>query len=905
MPVGFIATLGAWLHPETSGRSAGLTESRTQFRAGVVGAVCIASAIAALALGISELAMSKNADASAADSAGQTTLVAIILIAFSVFTPQAIFRTRNAARTRELLDNPSTPIQPWQASTLNFDAVLVGGMLAGLYLEPWLTLDLFIIALVVKMLTTTGPRLQADPNARFHVLIEAWMSAAVGLVAFVIVSPLAATVNYNRSPWPMVLAGLAAMALGLGFNATQRWVYATARPWALLIDATDSHRIIVALVSAGLAWSVAWADSAMRTLDNSGPLLEIKLSSLAVFVAGWLLLWCASIWMWRRDAKRTLSLWGEHQAQIVVRLAGGSLSNELARRAALPTVARMAIAIFGATRAMSVVDYGGGRMNTCLVGRDRYESTPVLDASALQAFPHMHVNCYPNPSVLNMTGVTIASWLWPGWFITRSPAILAQFSNLAALTLVMPMLGDAESSDEKSFDHFFDAIHQWPTLAAFGQAVQRMQARADTNPHSDSLVVAVLAIDEFGALNGGRFEQAAVAQIARMAMAHEPFAGHDIFMAYQAPGRIWLALAGGPIVRNSITLLRELQQTINDQGSVPAHRLAVDVHVSISMGYAAHQVDDFTQEGLIATAESRLAADASTRNSFIIDSMLTYDIRPEDIIGESEMPLTALDVLQQLKDEQDLSAFPLQLRRIDDASTMAVQALMLEVGWNRVIGNVDLSRPADFTTLINRQPELAAVGTQIMIDQLLEVMSQVDRHCSARLPVMLPLPSVLLGPDVGHLALPNLVSPRLDRSQSARTVVLLDRIAGGSGQSLRVLADRGFHIAVSASAAAEADPDDLVGWSRWAIMFPQAMLQGLTGVDALTIQQTVTAISGHGTRLIGEVDRYIDPRALLRQGITWIISPDETSDEVATALRDSRELMLAVDAVNQRGFASG
>ncbi|MDP2014321.1 MAG: hypothetical protein Q8L05_08860, partial [Actinomycetota bacterium] len=271
----------------------------------------------------------------------------------------------------------------------------------------------------------------------------------------------------------------------------------------------------------------------------------------------------------------------------------------------------------------------------------------------------------------------------------------------------------------------------------------------------------------------------------------------------------------------------------------------------------------------------------------------------------SEMPLTALDVLQQLKDEQDLSAFPLQLRRIDDASTMAVQALMLEVGWNRVIGNVDLSRPADFTTLINRQPELAAVGTQIMIEQLLEVMSQVDRHCSARLPVMLPLPSVLLGPDVGHLALPNLVSPRLDRSQSARTVVLLDRIAGGSGQSLRVLADRGFHIAVSASAAAEADPDDLVGWSRWAIMFPQAMLQGLTGVDALTIQQTVTAISGHGTRLIGEVDRYIDPRALLRQGITWIISPDETSDEVATALRDSRELMLAVDAVNQRGFASG
>lgn len=885
-----IAALGAWLHPETVVPNSDSAGSRIQFRAGVIGAFCIATAFSALSLGIWALTMSAHIDANPHSSLVEPTVVAIVLIAFSVFTPQAIFRTRTAARTRELLDNPSTPIQPWQATTLSFDAVLVAGMLAGLYLEPWLTLDLFIVALLIKLLATTGPRLQSDPNARFHVLIEVWMSAAVGLMAYIIVSPLAATVNYNRSPWPMVLAGLAAMVLGLAFNSAQRWVYATRRPWALLIDATDSRRLVVALVSAALAWLVAWADTTMRA--DAGPALEIDLSSLGVFIAGWLLLWCASIWMWRRDGKRTLILWGEHQAQIVVRMAAGSLSPELARRAALPTVARMAISIFGATRAMSVVDYGGGRMNTCLVARDRYESAPILDATALRVFPHMQLNCYPNPGELNMTGVTIASWLWPGWFITRSRSILAEFSNLAALTLVTPMLGDSQGSEEESFDNYFDPIHRWPTPAAFERAVQRMQARADANPHSDSLVIAVLSIDDFGALNGGRFEQAAVAQVVRLTMGHKEFAGHDLFIAYEAPGLIWLALAGGPIVRNGIGLVRGLQQVINEHGSVPAHRLDVEVHVSVSMGYAAHQVDDFTLSGLMTTAQNRLAADVGTRNPFMVDSLLTYDIRPEDIIGEPEMPLTVVDVLQQLGAQPDSAQFPLQFQPITSAATGGLQALLLGIGWDRIIGNVQLSSPTDFAMLINRQAELAAAGTQIMVGRLMDAMEDVDGQCDARLPIVLPLPSILLEADAGHLALPNLLSPRLDRSQSARTVVLINRIGRGSGQSLRVLADRGFNIAVTAAAAAAADPDDLTGWTRWAILFPQAMLQGPVGIDALTIQQTVAAIGCQGTRLIGEVDNYADVRSLGRQGISWLVDPDRKSEQLALSLQQSKDVKI-------------
>ena len=398
---------------------------------------------------------------------------------------------------------------------------------------------------------------------------------------------------------------------------------------------------------------------------------------------------------------------------------------------------------------------------------------------------------------------------------------------------------------------------------------------------------AVLSIDEFGALNGGRFEQAAVAQVARLAMGHREFAGHDLFVAYEAPGRIWIALAGGPIVRNGISLLRGLQQDINDRGSIPAHRLDVDVHVSISMGYAAHQVDDFTLAGLKSTAELRLLADANTRNPFMVDNLANYDIRPEDIIGEPEMPFTAVDVLQQLTSDMDSDEFPLQIRRVSHATTGIAEALLVETGWNRVIGNVQLSCPTDFAMLINRQAELAAVGTHIVIGRLLEVMDQLDKASASRLPILVPLPSVLLEPDAGHLALPNLISPRLDRSQCARTVALVDRIPLGSGQSLRVLADRGLNIAVTASAAANADPDDLAGWPRWAIVFPQSMVQGSVGIDALTIQQTVAAIGCHGTKLIGEADGYAAGRGFSRQGITWVVDPKTSSDHAAGALQDS------------------
>ena len=179
----------------------------------------------------------------------------------------------------------------------------------------------------------------------------------------------------------------------------------------------------------------------------------------------------------------------------------------------------------------------------------------------------------------------------------------------------------------------FDDVSRWPTLAAFEEAVDRMRQRADQSPHTDSLLIGVYAIDEFGALSGGRFEQAAIAQVMRLCLGHQDFAGHDLFVAYEAPGRIWVALGGGPIIRTGVGLLRRLQQHVNDHGSVPSAKLDVDIHVSVSFGYAAHQVDEFTCAGLMATALDRLASDQSARSPFAIDDLLGFDIRPEDIIG--------------------------------------------------------------------------------------------------------------------------------------------------------------------------------------------------------------------------------------------------------------------------------
>ncbi len=301
---------------------------------------------------------------------------------------------------------------------------------------------------------------------------------------------------------------------------------------------------------------------------------------------------------------------------------------------------------------------------------------------------------YAVPGHANTSGVTVAGWLWTGSFMTRSASIVQRFTELATAAVLTPVVAANDDRNTAAFELMFDDVNRWPTLAAFEEAVDRMRRRSDQNPHTDSLLIGVYAIDDFGALAGGRFEQAAVAQVLRLALGHQDFAGHDLFAAYEAPGRLWVALGGGPIIRNGIELLRGLQQHINDHGAVPSARLDVDVHVSVSFGYAAHQVDDFSREGLMAMALSRLSSDQSARNPFAIDDLMGYDISPEDIIGQPDLPVTAVDVMHLLVADHRMpttASFTTQFTPITQVDSGATDAVWAQIGWERSFGTLDLT----------------------------------------------------------------------------------------------------------------------------------------------------------------------------------------------------------------------
>ena len=877
-------SVGAWLHPVSAFRRRSQPERQIQRRAGIVGIVCILTGLLAAGAAVAAIVLGDDSAASGVPAFGAAALPgALVLVAISVFAPQAVFRTRNAALTREVLSNPSTPIRPWRSTTITFDAVLVGALLAGLYFDGALTLAFFGLAFVARVVFQSRRELSADPNARFHSVTLAWSSAVTGAAAFLVVKPLSASVSASGSILPLLFAAIAAMYVGLAFNAVERWVSGDRTRWAFARDAVDTRRIVVALVSALIAWLVSVVGTWVGDSYPSASELAGSLAGLGIFLASWLILWYASIRLWRRDALRTMALWSAHQAEIVARLTDGSLRPELAARAALPVTTRMAVSIFGATRAMAVVDDGHGSVTSNLVGVDVYDNAPAPDPRSLATLPHLRMPLYSVPDHPNSSSVTVAGWLWPGWFMTRSQAIVHQFTELATTTLLTPVIASDDDRMATAFDTMFDDVNRWPTLAAFEQAVARLRTRADASPQTDSLIVAVYAIDEFGALAGGRFEQAAVAQVMRLALGNPDFAGHDVFAAYEDPGRLWVALGGGPIIRNGIALLRGLQQHINDRGAVPSARMDVDVHVSVSFGYAAHQVDDFTYDGLLATARNRLMADQGSRDPFNVDNLLSYDIRPEDIIGEPEAPVTAVDVLTHLRADHTSaagSAFTTRFLPVTDLDTGATEALVVSTGWQRSFGSLDLAQPENFRSLVNRQAELATEATRVVLERLKAVFAEADALGHADLPVIVWMPPILLNSDAGELALPNLVTPSLDRSECARTVLLVDDVPVGGGQALRLLADRGLHIAVTAGAAAAADPTDLFGWQRWAILFPQHVVQGPSGVDSLTIQQTASAIGTHDTRLIAIGDERLDTRDLALNNVHWAVDPGHAHESV-------------------------
>lgn len=861
-PAGPLRAAGRWLAPATREPNLATPQLRIGLIGVLFGSLWVAAIITAFALMYSDIGD---------EIPGPDVLLAgIVLVAISVFTPQALFRTGTESSTKRILASPTRPIAPWSTSTISFNAILVGAMLAGLYAEPVIAFLLFSLAYLVRMTILARRDVDRDPNARFHQLTAAFTAMLIASIAYSIVRPLASAVTLDFSVIPLLLAGVVALYVGLILNAIDRWARCERRGWAAARDLVDVRRLLVAAVSAGIAWIVAVTGEILPRIDGD-PTDKVlpALAALGVFLACWLALWAISISVWRTEGKRTLALWRSQQSVILTRLADGSLDPDLAFKAALNITSRMAAVVFGATRVLTISDDGGGTVSQSVVHTDVYPGAPDTAPSAPTSptsptSPASRSGMRIPLSVDSRTtsSVTISDCLLPGRFLTRSRSVVNEFSELAMIGLLAPELGRSTDRNSLAFATMFDGT--WPSMNALDQAMLAMRERFDRAPHLSSLIVGVYAINEFSALAGGRHEHAAVSHVMRSALSSPLFTGTEVFVAYESPGRIWVAVSGGPIIRNTIQLLRDLQDSLNSFGRAASSATDLEVFVSVSFGYAAHQVDDLSPEGLIQTARDRLAADQSARNPLSDPDFSTLELTPELFTRTEPTPVTVDSLLDGMTRDRGSEAFITESLPILSTAGESLEGLLLSVGWAREFRYYDMRQPENLLKAVNRQPHLAALAAEISLDALL---TELDRTQTC----MIRMPSVLLHPEAGELALPNLLVPKLDRIQCQRTVLLFDEIPAGGGETLRMLADRGLGIAVTASAAASANAGDLAGWSRWAIVFPTHVMQGVHGVDELTITQTASAGANAGTRLIGMTHGPIDRREALSRGITAVI----------------------------------
>mgnify|MGYP006963601069 CR=1 FL=1 len=856
-PAGPLRAAGRWLAPATSGPDQATRQLRTGLLGVLFAGIWAAAIIAAFALLYSDIG--------AGVPAPDVLLAGLALVAISVFTPQALFRTGTESSTKRILASPNRPIAPWSTSTISFNAILVGAMLAGLYAEPVIAFLLFSLAYVIRISVLTRRESERDPNTRFHQLTAAFTAMLLASIAYSIVRPLASAVVVNHSVVPLLLAGIVALYIGLILNAVDRWARCERRGWAAARDLVDLRRLLVAAVSAGITWIVAITGEFIPqvTGDPTDTTLP-AVAALGVFLACWLALWAISISIWRTEARRTLALWRSQQSVIFTRLADGSLDPDLAAKAALSITSRMAAVVFGATRVLTINDDGEGNMSQGVVRTDVYPGTPESHPTSPAGRSGMRIPLSVDGRTTS--SVTISGCLLPGRFLMRSRTLVDEFSELATIGLLAPELSRNADRNSIAYAAMFDGA--WPSMNALDQAMLAMRERFDRAPHLSSLIVGVYSINEFAALAGGRHEHAAVSHVMRSALSSPLFTGTEVFVAYESPGRIWIAVGGGPIIRNTIQLLRDLQDSLNSFGRAASSSTDLEVFVSVSFGYAAHQVDDLSPEGLIQTARDRLAADQSARNPLSDPDFSTLELTPELFTRTEPTPVTVDSLLDGMTRDRGTEAFITERHPILSTSHGSLEASLVSVGWAREFKYYDMRQPENLLKAVNRQPHLAALAAEISLDSLLHELDS-SPMC------MIQMPAVLLHPEAGELALPNLIVPKLDHVQCQRTVLLFDEIPAGGGETLRMLADRGLNIALTAAAAASANSHDLSGWPRWAIVFPAHVMQGVHGIDDLTITQTASAGATAGTRMIGIIDGLVDMRKAQSCGISDVIAMQE------------------------------
>lgn len=844
-------------------------------RAGLVSLIWLVTGLAATAIGVTLTLINPDSFMTFRDSndSGHPE-IAIAFVLISVFAPQAVFRTRSRIRTEQLLSDPSTPMRRWDQTTLTFDAMLIGAMLAGLYYNPGAALGCFGLALTVRV--AIACRRTKNHVAPYDAIRRGWSALAIAVVAYLVVRPLAGSVIEERSMVPFLLAGVIAMCLQIAVNAVDRWVRLDAEPWALGRDVMDARRIVIAVVSAGIAWMVCATGEWVSHQPGPDAVMWSVAAGLAVYVGSWFVLWIVSIVVWRAEALRILRLWGDHQARILARMSDGSLDPALVARAASTTTARMGMSIYGARGAV-VRLADGSTPQSFTVDQD---AVRVADAGALLTGPYVSVDLQLDPLQLGGDSIFLAGLNAPGRFLRHSRLATSLFRKLAMETLTVPEIANRGTTSSVAFASMFDSGIGLPTLSAFVEAVSRMRELSDSKGSLSSVTVGVFGVEDFVGLTEGRLDRSVISNLALEISRQAAEFGAMSFVAYENPGQVWAAFHAGPMARNSVAALQNARDAFSGDRTVAGG--AISLNAQISLGTAVYQVDELGVTDLLQVARDRCAADRQARNPLLSMQFSgvereMHDFGPEDIIGADKDRLAPSDLYTALSEDRSSDEIVCLLTPIVNIGRHGSDALMVDIGWNHRIGSVDLSDPANFIRAVNRQTSLAALAAEIIIDHAQLILGDADGLGFSQALVVVSMPALLLHPDAGVYALPNIAGSRMDLRESARTVLLFDAVPHGSGQALRLLADRGFHIALTAGAAATADPMDLTGWRRWGLIVGSHVLDGPRGIDALTIQQTLSALAGVGTRVIGMVDGPVDEGSLKSHQINWVIDSRQSS----------------------------
>lgn len=786
-------------------------------------------------------------------------LAGVVLVAISVFAPQAIFRTHTESATRHILDNPAQPISPWRRATVSVDMVLVGAIIGSVFVAPILAFALFASAFLLRVFVLVRATAAIDPNARYHQISEVWNSAATAAIAYALLQPFTEDIALDHQFWPVLYVAVVATIFHICFTWISRWAEGSVTWRDLRNDLLDARRLLIAAVIAGIAWLITVVGMWMflNSSDQANPVLPV-LVALSIFLLSWLILWIASIRVWHSEARRTLRMWRTQQVLIAQRLADGSMDPALAVKAAAATVTRIAAVVFGAGHARTLAEVHGDRLDV-RVDAGRY-------ANAQQGF-----SARTTRLDLGRDGeVIVADCLLPGRFMLTTSALVLDFTESASLALHVPELAWQGDGDAEAFTAMFDG--NWPGPRAFERAVARMRERFDAHPHLSSLVLGVFSINEFAAITGGVHEQAAISHVVRSVLTSTVFRGADVFVAYERPGRIWLAVSGGPIIRNAIQGMRDVQESLNTFGRAGSSANDLDIFVSVSFGYAALQVDDVTYEGLIQSALDRLATDQAARNPLAeadFSSLDTLELTPELFTRTESTPVTVENLYDGMLSDRGTDRFRVTTDPIITTATGASEGVLVNIGWERQFRHFDMRSPGNLLKAVERQPRLAALAAQISIDAARPALGSHDH-------VMVRMPAILLHPEAGEFSLPNLIVPALDRTELPRTIVLVDDLPVGSGQTLAHLADRGVRIALTATAAAAAEARDLQGWTRSMIVFPTHVLRD--GIDVLTIRQTASAVAGPSTRFAVLTPDSVDVRMLAGAGISAVIDSSGHAD---------------------------